>query len=46
MNFLVADATKLDGLDDRLDTVVDYAFYQVFQGDEQTRFGTRRRCIG
>lgn len=37
MDFQVADATKLDGLDDRFDTVVDSAFYHVFLGDEETQ---------
>jgi SAM-dependent methyltransferase len=30
VDFLVADATKLDGLENRFDTVVDSAFYHVF----------------
>ncbi|BBX97314.1 class I SAM-dependent methyltransferase [Mycobacterium lacus] len=30
VNFQVADATRLDGLDDRFDTVVDCAFYHTF----------------
>jgi SAM-dependent methyltransferase len=30
VNFEVADATKLDGLDGRFDTVVDCAFYHTF----------------
>ena len=30
VNFEVADATKLEGLDDRFDTVVDCAFYHTF----------------
>lgn len=30
VDFQVADATKLDGLDDRFDTVVDCAFYHTF----------------
>src|SRR6204780_5882617 len=30
VNFLVADATKLEGLENRFDTVVDCAFYHVF----------------
>ena len=30
VNFLVADAIKLEGLDNRFDTVVDCAFYHVF----------------
>ena len=35
MNFQVADATKLDGLEDRFDTVVDCAFYHVFFEEEE-----------
>ena len=34
VDFQVADATKLDGLQNRFDTVVDSAFYHVFMGDE------------
>jgi SAM-dependent methyltransferase len=30
VDFLVADASRLDGLDNRFDTVVDCAFYHVF----------------
>jgi SAM-dependent methyltransferase len=30
VNFEIADATKLDGLDNRFDTVVDCAFYHTF----------------
>src|SRR6201994_2929858 len=30
VNFLVADASKLEGLENRFDTVVDCAFYHVF----------------
>src|ERR1700759_2383753 len=30
VNFQLADATKLEGLDNRFDTVVDSAFYHVF----------------
>ena len=30
VNFLVADASKLEGLEHRFDTVVDCAFYHVF----------------
>jgi SAM-dependent methyltransferase len=30
VNFLVADATKLEGLENRFDTVVDCAFYHLF----------------
>jgi SAM-dependent methyltransferase len=37
VNFQVADATKLDGFEDRFDTVVDSAFYHVFTDDEQTQ---------
>lgn len=36
VDFRVADATKLDGLEDRFDTVVDCAFYHVFS-DEETQ---------
>ena len=35
VNFQVADATKLDGLEDRFDTVVDCAFYHVFFEEEE-----------
>ncbi|WP_433592085.1 class I SAM-dependent methyltransferase [Nocardia sp. CA-145437] len=40
VDFEVADATKLEGLEDRFDTVVDSAFYHVFLDDEeiQTRY--------
>lgn len=40
VNFQVADATRLDGLEGRFDTVVDSAFYHVFFDDEaaQTRY--------
>jgi SAM-dependent methyltransferase len=34
VDFQVADATKLDGLEGRFDTVVDSAFYHVFLDDE------------
>jgi SAM-dependent methyltransferase len=37
VNFEVADATKLDGLESRFDTVVDCAFYHVFFDDEDTQ---------
>jgi SAM-dependent methyltransferase len=37
VDFQVADATKLDGLESRFDTVVDSAFYHVFQDDEETQ---------
>jgi len=33
VNFELADATKLDGLDNRFDTVVDCAFYHTFSTD-------------
>jgi SAM-dependent methyltransferase len=33
VDFEVADATKLDGLDGRFDTVVDCAFYHTFRDD-------------
>jgi SAM-dependent methyltransferase len=35
VDFRVADATKLDGLHDRFDTVVDCAFYHVFGTEPQ-----------
>ncbi|ODR12814.1 methyltransferase [Mycobacterium shimoidei] len=35
VNFQLADATKLDGLDNRFDTVVDCAFYHVFSEDKE-----------
>ena len=35
VNFQVADATALDGMEGRFDTVVDSAFYHVFLDDEQ-----------
>jgi SAM-dependent methyltransferase len=37
VNFEVADATELAGFEDRFDTVVDVAFYQVFDGDEEAQ---------
>jgi SAM-dependent methyltransferase len=37
VDFQVADATKLDGFEDRFDTVVDSAFYHVFMDDEATQ---------
>lgn len=37
VNFQVADALELAGFDDRFDTVVDSAFYHVFQDDEETQ---------
>ncbi len=40
VDFLVGDATTLEGLDGRFDTVVDSAFYHVFLNNEaiQTRY--------
>ncbi|HEX2285850.1 MAG TPA: methyltransferase domain-containing protein [Mycobacterium sp.] len=35
VNFQVADATKLDGLEGRFDTVVDSAFYHVFNEEDE-----------
>ncbi|QUR67724.1 class I SAM-dependent methyltransferase [Mycobacterium spongiae] len=35
VDFQVADATKLTGLENRFDTVVDSAFYHVFLDDEE-----------
>jgi len=37
VNFEVADATKLDGLDGRFDTVVDCAFYHTFSTEPELR---------
>jgi SAM-dependent methyltransferase len=37
VDFQVADATKLEGLEGRFDTVVDSAFYHVFLDDEETQ---------
>lgn len=37
VDFQVADATRLEGLEGRFDTVVDSAFYHVFLDDEQTQ---------
>jgi SAM-dependent methyltransferase len=37
VDFRVADATRLDGLENRFDTVVDSAFYHVFLDDEETQ---------
>ncbi|MCV7399498.1 class I SAM-dependent methyltransferase [Mycobacterium fragae] len=37
VDFQVADATVLDGLENRFDTVVDSAFYHVFMDDEETQ---------
>ncbi len=35
VDFQVADATKLDGLESRFDAVVDCAFYHVFTGESE-----------
>jgi SAM-dependent methyltransferase len=35
VNFQLADAMKLDGLDNRFDTVVDCAFYHTFSTDRE-----------
>lgn len=35
VDFRVADATKLDGLEGKFDTVVDTAFYHVFTGEPE-----------
>jgi SAM-dependent methyltransferase len=37
VDFQVADATALDGFDNRFDTVVDCAFYHVFSDHEPTQ---------
>jgi SAM-dependent methyltransferase len=37
VNFQVGDATKLDGFEDRFDTVVDSMFYHLFIDDEETQ---------
>jgi SAM-dependent methyltransferase len=37
VDFQVADATKLDGLKNRFDTVIDSLFYHVFLDDEETQ---------
>jgi SAM-dependent methyltransferase len=37
VDFQVADATELDGFNDRFDTVVDSSFYHLFIGDEATQ---------
>jgi SAM-dependent methyltransferase len=37
VRFQVADATKLEGLENRFDTVIDSAFYHVFFNDEETQ---------
>jgi SAM-dependent methyltransferase len=35
VDFRIADATRLDGFDNRFDTVIDSAFYHVFIDDEE-----------
>ncbi|EUA34547.1 methyltransferase domain protein [Mycobacterium xenopi 3993] len=35
VNFQLADATKLEGLENRFDTVVDCAFYHTFSTDRE-----------
>jgi SAM-dependent methyltransferase len=37
VDFRIADATRLDGFENRFDTVVDSAFYHVFLDDEETQ---------
>jgi len=37
VDFQVADATKLEGLENQFDTVIDSAFYHVFFEDEDTQ---------
>ena len=37
VDFQVADAVELTGFDGRFDTVVDSAFYHLFQDDEETQ---------
>lgn len=37
VDFQVADATELDGFNDRFDTVVDSSFYHLFIDDEATQ---------
>ncbi|RVW00148.1 class I SAM-dependent methyltransferase [Rhodococcus xishaensis] len=37
VDFRVADATALEGLENRFDTVVDSAFYHTFEEDEDTQ---------
>lgn len=37
VDFQVADATRLEGLDNRFDTVIDSLFYHVFLDDEETQ---------
>ncbi|NKQ53084.1 class I SAM-dependent methyltransferase [Amycolatopsis sp. K13G38] len=40
VEFAVADATRLDGLDDRFDTVLDSALYHCLNDDEQRAYVT------
>ncbi|GFG76305.1 class I SAM-dependent methyltransferase [Mycobacterium botniense] len=42
VNFQLADATKLDGLENRFDTVVDCAFYHTFGDDRALQSGYLR----
>jgi SAM-dependent methyltransferase len=42
VNFELADATKLDGFDNRFDTVVDCAFYHTFSTDPQLQLSYAR----
>jgi SAM-dependent methyltransferase len=44
VNFELADATKLDGLDDRFDTVVDCAFYHTFSTEPELQ-GSYARAL-
>jgi SAM-dependent methyltransferase len=37
VDFRIADATRLDGFENRFDPVVDSAFYHVFLDDEETQ---------
>jgi SAM-dependent methyltransferase len=42
VNFQLADATKLEGLDNRFDTVVDCAFYHTFSTDRDLQLSYAR----
>ena len=42
VNFQLADATKLEGLDNRFDTVVDCAFYHTFSTDRELQLSYAR----
>ncbi|MCC9187144.1 class I SAM-dependent methyltransferase, partial [Mycolicibacterium mageritense] len=44
VDFQVADATRLDGLEDRFDTVVDTAFYHVFTDEPELQKSYVRAC--